>query len=101
VPVVEGDARHTREYAFAEEGTTGLRPAPDLNAMIRSRTHKLVYFTGNETGQLYDLVADPGETRNLWNDPDHREIRDALTAELLDWLYTDIYKHQDLFVEGR
>ena len=100
-PVIEGKARHPREYAFAEEGATGLRPAPDLNAMIRSQTHKLVYFTGNETGQLYDLVADPGETRNLWDDPEYRHVRDALTAELLDWLFSDIYEHQDLFVSGR
>jgi arylsulfatase len=72
-----------------------------MNAMIRSKTHKLIYFTGNRTGQLYDLVADPGETRNLWHDPQHREVRAELTAELLDWLYSDIYKHRDLFVEAR
>ena len=100
-PVVEEGAAHTRQYTYAEEGSTGLRPVPDMNAMIRSNTHKLIYFTGNHTGQLYDLVADPGETRNLWHDPLHRELRAELTAKLLDWLYSDIYKHRDLFVEAR
>ena len=69
--------------------------------MIRSRTHKLIYFNGNHTGQLFDLTRDPGETVNLWHDPDHQSIRAELTAELLDWLYTNLYKHRDLFVEAR
>lgn len=100
-PVVEGEAEHPRKYAFAEEGATGLRPLPDLNAMIRSKTHKLIYFTGNKTGQLYDLMADPGETCNLWHDPEYRALRSELTAELLDWLYSDMYKHRDLYIEAR
>jgi arylsulfatase A-like enzyme len=36
-----------------------------------------VYF--NETyGELFDLQEDPGEIRNLWNDPDYRELRERL-----------------------
>ena len=100
-PVGETAAPHTRKYAFAEEGTTGLRPEPDLLAMIRSSTHKLVYYTGGKTGQLYDLVADPKETVNLWGRDDSAAIQSQLTADLLDWLYTDMYKHRDLFVEAR
>jgi arylsulfatase A-like enzyme len=100
-PTVEAGEPHRRRYAFAEEGATGLRPEPDLLAMIRSRSHKLIYFTGNRTGQLFDLSRDPGETSNLWHDPAQRPIRDELTAELLDWLYTGLYRHRDLFVEAR
>jgi len=100
-PVIEKGEPHARRYAFAEEGATGLRPEPDLLAMIRSQTHKLIYFTGGRTGQLFDLVRDPGETRNLWPEPASRPIRDELTAELLDWLYTDLFKHRDLFLDAR
>ena len=100
-PVVELGEPHTRKYVFAEEGETGLRPEPDLLTMIRSKTHKLIYFTGNKTGQLFDLVSDPRETRNLWHDPAYRSEREALTAELLDWLSTNMYKHRDLFIEAR
>ena len=100
-PTVEKGEPHSRTYAFAEEGATGLRPQPDLVSMIRSRAHKLIYFNGNHTGQLFDLTRDPGETVNLWHDPDHQSIRAELTAELLDWLYTNLYKHRDLFVEAR
>ena len=100
-PTIERGARHPREYAFAEEGATGLRPQPDLLAMIRSRTHKLVYFAGNQSGQLFDLLADPGETINLWGLEAYRDLQSHLTAELLDWLYTNKYKHRNLFVDAR
>ena len=98
--VLEGRA-HDREYVFAEEGATGLRPRPDLLVMIRSRTHKLVYFLGNRTGQLFDLQDDPGETRNRWDDTGYRAVREELTAQLLDWLYTNQYRHRELFAEAR
>jgi arylsulfatase A-like enzyme len=100
-PVVESDAKHTRVYAFAEEGASGLRPEPDLIAMIRSETHKLVYFVGSENGQLFDLVDDPKETRNLWNKQEYSDIQAKLTRDLLDWLYGNLFKHRDLFVEAR
>ncbi|MDP6019157.1 MAG: sulfatase-like hydrolase/transferase [Candidatus Latescibacteria bacterium] len=92
---------HPRRYVFAEEGETGLRPEPDLLTMIRSRTHKLIHFSGNRSGQLFDLVADPGETRNLWGDTAYREIQAELTADLLDWLSTDLHRRRDLFAEAR
>ena len=100
-PVVEQGMQHTRHYAYAEEGATGLRPEPELLAMIRSETHKLVYFTGGESGQLFDLANDPRETRNLWGQDAAREVQADLTAQLLDWLYRNQYKHRDLFIEAR
>jgi arylsulfatase A-like enzyme len=107
-PAIEASARHTRRYAYAEEGATGLRPEPDLCAMIRSETHKLIYFSGEKTsqgertsplhGQLFDLVHDPRETRNLWNKPEAAAVQADLTARLLDWLYRNQYKHRDLYL---
>jgi arylsulfatase len=78
-----------------------LRPEPDLLVMIRSHTHKLVYFNGNQTGQLFDLVTDPDEKHNLWGDPTHGQVRAELTADLLDWLCSDLYRRRDLFVGAR
>ena len=37
---------------------------------------------GAEVGELYDLAADPGERRNLWNEPAYAGERARLTAEL-------------------
>ena len=100
-PVVEGRERHPRQYVYAEEGTSGLRPEPELLSMIRSETHKLVYFSGGSAGQLFDLVADPGETRNLWGQEAYRAVQHELTSALLDWLYSNTFKHRELFVEAR
>ncbi|WP_197452563.1 sulfatase family protein [Rosistilla carotiformis] len=58
---------------------------------IRTKTHKLIYFYGcNYDGgyqtpagwELYDLVNDPQETRNLYDDPNQAERVTELKAQL-------------------
>jgi arylsulfatase A-like enzyme len=100
-PTVERGERHPRQYVYAEEGTSGLRPEPDLLAMIRSDAFKLVHFSQSEDGQLFDLRTDPAETRNLWGQEAYRAVQSGLTGALLDWLYSNTFKHRDLFVEAR
>lgn len=100
-PVIERGERHPRRYVYAEEGTSGLRPEPDLLAMVRSQDYKLVYFSEGKNGQLYDLRTDPGETRNLWGQDAYRAVQCKLTQRLLDWLYSNTFKHRDLFVDAR
>ena len=39
--------------------------------MIRTKDWKLVQFLDRSDGQLFDLVNDPAEEKNLWDDPDH------------------------------
>ncbi|MDF1514818.1 MAG: sulfatase-like hydrolase/transferase [Anaerolineae bacterium] len=36
-------------------------------------------------GNLFDLELDPGETRNLWDDPAAQDIKNALWQKLLEW----------------
>ena len=43
--------------------------------MIRDRRHKLVIYHGHDTGELFDLASDPGEYENLWDSPDHHDVR--------------------------
>ena len=54
---------------------------------IRTKTHKLIYFYGcdydggNQTPpgwELYDLVEDPDELHNVYDDPAYRTVRDEL-----------------------
>lgn len=40
-----------------------------------------------DTDELYNMDADPAELRNLINDPDYENSRDALHDELLNWMY--------------
>jgi hypothetical protein len=35
--------------------------------------------------ELYDLQNDPGETRNLYNDAQHRATREELQRKLTTW----------------
>jgi arylsulfatase A-like enzyme len=40
----------------------------------------------NDIGELYDLEADPLETRNLYHNPAHRETVECCRRLLLEWL---------------
>lgn len=60
---------------------------------IRTKTHKLIFYYGcNYQGgyqtppgwELYDLVHDPHETVNLYNDPAQSELVEKLKSQLAD-----------------
>jgi arylsulfatase A-like enzyme len=54
--------------------------------MVRTARHKLVRYLGASfQDELYDLEADPGETRNLYRVPEARGVREELEARLLEW----------------
>ncbi len=49
---------------------------------VRTATHKLLKYRDHpEWTELFDLAADPYETKNLSNDPRHAELRAKLEAE--------------------
>jgi len=37
--------------------------------------YKITVYRGYDYGELFDLQADPGEMRNLWDDPAYREVK--------------------------
>jgi hypothetical protein len=59
--------------------------------MMRSPTHKMVYYIGQAAGELYDLEADPGELWNRWEDAGYAVVRDQMKEQLLSWLATSNY----------
>ena len=71
-----------REYVFCED---------NYQVMMRSRQHKLVYYIGQEEGELYDLERDPHELENLWDRADAAQTRARLLNQLLEWLATSTY----------
>lgn len=61
---------------------------PPLVRTLITPQHRLTVYFRADWGELYDLKADPQETRNLWDDPDSAgikaELMEKLTHELID-----------------
>lgn len=81
-PYLQGEPIQPRSAVFCED---------NYQIMMRSPTHKLVYYAGQEMGELYDMQTDPHELYNLWNQPQHAALRDSLKLRLLDWLAASTY----------
>lgn len=79
---LRGEEVAGREFVFAED---------NYLVMMRSREWKLVYYIGQEEGELYDLSQDPDELYNLWTDPPTAEIKGQLLARLLEWMVGSNY----------
>jgi arylsulfatase A-like enzyme len=67
-PLIEGDAE--RAFAYSEWDLNASRCGVELKLRtVRTRTHKLTTEEVSGTGELYDLVDDPGEMTNRFGDP--------------------------------
>jgi len=49
---------------------------------VRTTDHKLIYFWKKDQWEMYDLVKDPDERHNLYNDPAQKETVAQLKKEL-------------------
>jgi hypothetical protein len=49
---------------------------------VRTATHKLIYFWKKDQWELFDLVRDPHELRNLYGKPGQQALTATLKAEL-------------------
>ena len=77
----DGEIEH-RDYVICED---------NYLVMLRSQTHKLVYYIGQDEYEFYDLEADPNEFNNLWQDEASSDLRHAYLRKLLDFLATSNY----------
>ena len=84
LPYAEGDSNQMspRQYVYCED---------NYLVMMRSQTHKLVYYIGQQEGELYDLATDPEELWNLWESGKHRSIKQELLSDLLAWMAGSTY----------
>lgn len=53
----------------------------DVNTLVTPEW-KFTLRGDGDTGMLYDRVNDPQELRNLWNEPNRRDLRLKLSEEL-------------------
>jgi uncharacterized sulfatase len=66
---------------------------------IRTETAKLNYYPLDRIGHLFDLAVDPGERENLFERPEHRGLRDEMTATLLECIHGQADPVPRLFVQ--
>lgn len=80
------DPDHHRDDVYCEYyNAMGCHKDPAAHlTMVRTRRHKLVCAHGSDTGELYDLEEDPGETNNRWDDPDCGPVKTHMLKRLCD-----------------
>ena len=52
--------------------------------MYRTDRYKLSVYHGKNLGELYDLVEDPWEFNDLWDDPAHQQLKHELIRASFD-----------------
>ena len=88
MPVIKGADTH-HEAVMCEFNDLGARLGFERPARvrgIRTANWRFTLYQGEAWGELYDLAADPRETNNLWDSPDHAGIKAELTLQLAHML---------------
>ena len=80
LPVWEGQRSAARDMVIVENRHQP--SAVHLRTYVTER-YKLTLYRGQRYGELFDLQADPHETRNLWAEPQAQELRAKLMQEAL------------------
>ena len=93
LPALTGNVdTNPRKYVYSEHARDAVQDAAEIELMIRSKRWKLVEFCDPASGQLFDLINDPNEIHDLWNNPTHSSIQQELLHELHTWFITSTTK---------
>ena len=85
MPLLQGENTAWRDELYLIYNQHHYRPHAQMR-MIRTREWKLVHHYEPGTGhELYDLKSDPGETANLYGEPDVRNVWNELQKKLVLW----------------
>ena len=94
LPLINGDVPAWREACFSEIDHSQsiyeeLRKGSGRRVMVRTREWKLIFFmdsrVADKDGALYDLLNDPGERNNLYNDHAYQDVISYLEKLAEDW----------------
>jgi arylsulfatase A-like enzyme len=86
LPLLAGKSQTHREDAFAEFRDHVV--SGERMYSLRTPTHRLTHYLDKPYGELFDLVEDAHQLRNLWDSPGHAGIRQALRVRLMDRIPT-------------
>ncbi|HEX2556097.1 MAG TPA: sulfatase-like hydrolase/transferase [Microvirga sp.] len=101
LPALEGRDWTPRDHVFCEQAGDVSLTGAEYFMSVRSRDWKLLYLKGSDEGQLFDLANDPGEVRNLWDDPAHADRKRHLLDVIRDWLIDSHYRTRDRMADAR
>mgnify|MGYP001818305827 CR=1 FL=1 len=82
-PILEGKAKKVRDASYYHFYSHGKR-LPEMIG-VRTATHKLIHYPGMEGSyqwEMFDLVEDPDEMKNLYGNPEYRKIEKRLKKRL-------------------
>lgn len=110
MPLLQGNGRHQRDAVFAEQnwhdheqydpmrcvrtsrfkyirnyGQAPRRFPGDIAASLSIAGFEGHGFAERPPAELYDVVEDPAETRNLAGDPTHAAVQELLASRLDEW----------------
>jgi len=80
--VLAGQADSPRDVAVTENAWSKSMRWGDW----RFVHYQSAMFDGDDVGELYDVRADPTESRNLYHSPDHQHVVAQARRRLLEWL---------------
>lgn len=101
MPLIEGRVEKWRPAVFCEIDHSEsfydeLRVDSGRRVMVRTKDWKLIAFRDDRVddpdGSLYDLENDPGETRNLYRDPETASVRKQLETLIDRWDRGDYWR---------
>lgn len=89
MPILRGEADlHVHKdrvvCEFNDALGSAIESVPTHATMTFDGRYKFIVYHDHGFGELFDLKDDPGEFTNLWDDPDHRELRGVLMHKHLD-----------------
>lgn len=80
LPTLEQPQQASRDWCLVENRT---HTTYYVKTLVTER-YKLNYYLQREEGELYDLLKDPGEERNLYDRPGYEAVKLRLLQKLID-----------------
>jgi arylsulfatase A-like enzyme len=86
-PVLSGSKKHGIDYAVSEWADTESQFRHYTHRLVRTPRYKLVRWDkAHKPDELYDLITDPHETKNIAGEPAMRPVREGLLRRLTTWM---------------
>ncbi|MHA1372544.1 MAG: sulfatase family protein [Promethearchaeota archaeon] len=74
---------NTRNFVVVEERPYNTKF--NIRVLINEK-YKLCCYADKPYGELYEMINDPHQIHNLWNDPAYNNVKNNLLAQLLSWM---------------